>query len=170
MLKIWKILYFSYYFPSKWGGGVLRLIIVNQIFFSFVCWASKSGEFLAKLTESETSFLNLEAENFRNNFHGPDPRVKDLRFIRVRIPVVSAHTFEKANKARITIENFYTNFLLQQNEREERFKQTESALGKLLNFQISKRNNSYFIQLRALRKSEKRKEYYTPRKKLNFYV
>lgn len=40
----------------------------------------------------------------------------------------SAHTVEKANKARITIENFYTNFLLQQDEREERFKQTEAAI------------------------------------------
>lgn len=44
----------------------------------------------------------------------------------------SAHTVEKANKARITIENFYTNFLLQQDEREERFKQTEAAIGKLI--------------------------------------
>ena len=42
----------------------------------------------------------------------------------------SAHTVEKANKARITIENFYTNFLLQQDEREERFKATEDAIGK----------------------------------------
>jgi len=40
----------------------------------------------------------------------------------------SNHTIEKANKARITIENFYTNFLHQQDEREVRFKQTESAI------------------------------------------
>ena len=43
----------------------------------------------------------------------------------------SSHTIEKANKAKITIENFYTNFLQQQQEREERLHQCEEALGKL---------------------------------------
>ena len=42
----------------------------------------------------------------------------------------SSHTIEKANKAKITIENFYTNFLQQQQEREERLHQCEEALGK----------------------------------------
>jgi len=40
----------------------------------------------------------------------------------------SSHTIEKANKAKITIENFYTNFLQQQQEREERLHQCEEAL------------------------------------------
>ena len=44
----------------------------------------------------------------------------------------SSHTIEKANKAKITIENFYTNFLQQQQEREERLHQCEEALGKFL--------------------------------------
>ena len=49
---------------------------------------------------------------------------------RAVVPVqYSNHTIEKANKARITIENFYTNFLHQQDEREVRFKQTEAAIG-----------------------------------------
>ena len=42
----------------------------------------------------------------------------------------SSHTIEKANKAKITIENFYTNFLQQQQEREERYHQCETAIGK----------------------------------------
>ena len=40
----------------------------------------------------------------------------------------SSHTVEKANKAKITIENFYTNFLQQQREREERLEQCEATL------------------------------------------
>ena len=41
----------------------------------------------------------------------------------------SSHTVEKANKAKITIENFYTNFLQQQSEREERLKLCEQTIG-----------------------------------------
>jgi hypothetical protein len=36
----------------------------------------------------------------------------------------------QANRARITIENFYTNFILHQDERKERQKTTENAICK----------------------------------------
>jgi len=43
----------------------------------------------------------------------------------------SDHTKEKAEKARLTIENFYQNFLFQQNEREERLESKETEISNL---------------------------------------
>ena len=44
--------------------------------------------------------------------------------------IFSDHTKEKAEKARLTIENFYQNFLFQQNEREERLESKENEICK----------------------------------------
>jgi len=44
--------------------------------------------------------------------------------------IFSDHTKEKAEKARLTIENFYQNFLFQQNEREERLESKETEICK----------------------------------------
>ena len=51
--------------------------------------------------------------------------------------IFSEHTKEKAEKARLTIENFYQNFLFQQNEREERLESKER--------EISESRNDYFL-------------------------
>lgn len=69
----------------------------------------------------------------------------------------SDHTKEKADKARITIENFYNNFLFQQNEREERLRYKEKEIGNLPEDEKKKRRHIHaaketeFLRLKRTR-------------------
>lgn len=69
----------------------------------------------------------------------------------------SSHTIEKANRARITIENFYTNFILHQDERKERQKTTENAICNLSEEEKKKkriehaRKETEFLRLKRTR-------------------